>query len=61
MTGFAGRTKARSKRRRLFPGPDGLGDALNFDGSFYVQIPNPPDFNLTSNITVRGLGIGGFV
>src|SRR5690242_11355005 len=24
----------------LVPGPDGLGDALNFDGSFYIQIPN---------------------
>ncbi|HEX4646893.1 MAG TPA: hypothetical protein VH598_14920, partial [Verrucomicrobiae bacterium] len=27
-------------------------DALNFDGSFYVQIPNHPDFNVTDNITV---------
>ncbi len=35
----------------IVPGPNGLGDALNFDGAFYVQIPNHNDFDLTSNIT----------
>jgi len=36
----------------IVSGPNGLGKALSFDGNFYVQIPNAPDFNLTSNITV---------
>ena len=36
----------------IVTGPDGLGNALNFDGSFYVQIPNHADFNLTNNATV---------
>ena len=36
----------------IVPGPSGLGEALNFDGNFYVQIPNHPDFNLTDNITL---------
>jgi hypothetical protein len=36
----------------IVAGPSGLGDALNFDGGFYVQIPNHPDFNLTDNITL---------
>lgn len=40
------------KAPTIFSGPNGLGDALNFDGNFYVQIPNHSDFNLTSNITV---------
>jgi hypothetical protein len=29
-----------------------LGDALNFDGAFYVQIANHTDFNITDNITL---------
>ena len=33
-------------------GPIGLGQALSFDGYFYVQIPNHTDFDLTTNITV---------
>jgi len=36
----------------LVPGPNGLGQALSFDGNFYVQIPNDPAFNLTDNITL---------
>ncbi|MCX6923021.1 MAG: aryl-sulfate sulfotransferase, partial [Verrucomicrobia bacterium] len=40
------------KAPALVPGPDGLSDALNFDGSFYVQIPNRPDFNISDNITL---------
>ena len=36
----------------LVAGPNGLGQALSFDGNFYVQIPNHPDFNVTSNVTV---------
>jgi hypothetical protein len=40
------------KAPTIVAGPNGLGDALNFDGAFYVQIPNHADFNLTSNITV---------
>jgi hypothetical protein len=40
------------KAPTIVPGPSGLDDALNFDGSFYVQISNHPDFNVTSNITV---------
>lgn len=33
-------------------GPNGLGQALSFDGSFYVQIPNHPDFDITDNISL---------
>jgi hypothetical protein len=40
------------KAPTLVPGPNGLGDALNFDGAFYVQIPNHADFNITDNITL---------
>ncbi len=40
------------KAPTLVAGPDGLGDALNFDGSFYVQIPNHPDFNIADNLTL---------
>lgn len=40
------------KAPTIVAGPNGLGEALSFDGNFYVQIPNAPDFNLTSNITV---------
>jgi hypothetical protein len=40
------------KAPTIVAGPNGLGDALNFDGSFYVQIPNHSDFNITDNITV---------
>ena len=36
----------------LVAGPTGLGKALSFDGNFYVQIPNAPDFNVTSNVTL---------
>ncbi|MDR3457392.1 MAG: aryl-sulfate sulfotransferase [Verrucomicrobiae bacterium] len=36
----------------IVAGPAGLGEALNFDGAFYVEIPNHADFYLTSNITV---------
>jgi hypothetical protein len=40
------------KAPTIVAGPGGLGDALNFDGSFYVQIPNHPGFNITNNITL---------
>ena len=40
------------KAPTIVSGPDGLGNALNFDGSFYVQIPNHPDFNVTDNLTL---------
>jgi len=40
------------KAPAIVAGPTGLGDALNFDGGFYVQIPNHADFYLTTNITV---------
>jgi len=40
------------KAPTIVAGPNGLGHALNFDGNFYVQIPNAPDFNITDNITV---------
>ena len=40
------------KTPTIVAGPDGLGNALNFDGSFYVQIPNHPDFNITNNLTL---------
>ncbi|HEX5397525.1 MAG TPA: LamG domain-containing protein, partial [Verrucomicrobiae bacterium] len=49
------------KAPTIVSGPDGLGDALNFDGNFYVQIPNSPDFNLTSNITCAAwVSVDGF-
>ncbi len=40
------------KAPTIVSGPQGLGDALSFDGSFYVQIPNHPDFDIQDNITV---------
>src|ERR1022692_947297 len=49
------------KAPTIVAGPDGLGDALNFDGNFYVQIPNHSDFNLTSNITCAAwVSVDGF-
>ena len=36
----------------IVPGPNGLGQALSFDGNFYVEIPNDPAFNITDNITL---------
>ncbi len=36
----------------LVAGPLGLGQALSFDGAFYVQIANHSDFDLATNITV---------
>jgi hypothetical protein len=49
------------KAPTIVSGPNGLGDALNFDGSFYVQIPNHSDFNLTSNITCAAwVSVDGF-
>jgi hypothetical protein len=40
------------KAPTITSGPNGLGDALNFDGRFYVQIPNDPAFNIADNITL---------
>lgn len=40
------------KAPSIVSGPNGLGDALNFDGSFYVQIPNHIDFNINDDITL---------
>jgi hypothetical protein len=40
------------KAPTIVAGPNGLGEALSFDGSFYVQIPNHPDFDITDNITL---------
>ncbi|HXR04028.1 MAG TPA: LamG domain-containing protein, partial [Verrucomicrobiae bacterium] len=40
------------KAPTIVAGPSGLGEALSFDGNFYVQIPNASDFNVTSNVTV---------
>ena len=40
------------KAPTIVSGPSGLGQALSFDGNFYVQIPNAADFNVTSNVTV---------
>lgn len=50
--GVCRQDQATLKAPTLVAGPNGLGDALNFDGAFYVQIPNHPDFNITDNITV---------
>lgn len=50
--GICRQDQATLKAPTIVSGPPGLGDALNFDGSFYVQIPNQSDFNLTSNMTV---------
>ena len=40
------------KAPTLVAGPSGLNSALSFDGSFYIQIPNHPDFNATNSVTV---------
>jgi hypothetical protein len=50
--GICRQDQSTLKAPTIVAGPDGLGDALNFDGSFYVQIPNHPDFNITDNLTV---------
>ncbi len=50
--GLCRQDQSTLKAPTLVPGPDGLGDALNFDGAFYLQIPNHPDFNLSDNITL---------
>jgi hypothetical protein len=40
------------KTPAIVPGPAGLGDALSFDGDFYIEIPNHEDFNITQSITI---------
>ena len=40
------------KAPTLVPGPTGLGDALYFDGNFYIEIPNHEDFDITQGITI---------
>ena len=40
------------KAPTIVPGPNGLGNALSFDGNFYVQIPDASGFSVTSNVTV---------
>jgi hypothetical protein len=41
-----------TKAPTIVPGPDGLGDALSFDGNFYIEIPNHEDFDITQGITM---------
>jgi hypothetical protein len=50
--GVCRQDQATLKAPTIVPGPNGLDDALNFDGSFYIQIPNHPDFNINDNITL---------
>ena len=40
------------KSPTIVSGPDGLGDALSFDGNFYIEIANHPDFDITQSITI---------
>ncbi|MBN1974783.1 MAG: aryl-sulfate sulfotransferase [Sedimentisphaerales bacterium] len=41
-----------AKAPSIVPGPSGLGDALYFDGDFYVEVPNHDAFNITQGITI---------
>ena len=50
--GICRRDPLVTKAPTLVPGPAGLGDALFFDGNFYVEIPNSDDFNITQGITI---------
>lgn len=50
--GICRQDQSTLKAPTIVSGPKGLGDALNFDGSFYVQIPNAAGFNITDNITL---------
>lgn len=43
---------SETKAPTIVPGPAGLGDALYFDGNFYVEIPNQSDFDITQAITI---------
>ncbi len=40
------------KAPAIVSGPTGLGDALSYDGAFYVQIPNHTDFDIVGPITM---------
>ena len=51
-SGVCRQDQSTLKAPTIVAGPNGLGDALNFDGGFYVQIPNHSDFDITDNITV---------
>src|SRR6266403_5053759 len=50
--GVCRQNQSTLKAPTVVAGPNGLGDAVSFDGSFYVQIPNHPDFNISNNISV---------
>jgi hypothetical protein len=50
--GICRRDLLMTKAPTIVPGPAGLGDALSFDGNFYVEIPNSEDFNITGGITI---------
>jgi arylsulfotransferase ASST/concanavalin A-like lectin/glucanase superfamily protein/carbohydrate binding protein with CBM4/9 domain/dockerin type I repeat protein len=50
--GICRQDQSTLKAPTIVSGPPSLGDALNFDGSFYVQIPNDPAFNISDNITL---------
>ena len=44
--------KSTLKAPMIVSGPTGMGDALYYDGNFYVEIPNHSDFNITQSITI---------
>ena len=50
--GICRQDQSTLKAPTLVSGPNGLSDALNFDGAFYVQIPNHPDFDISDNVTL---------
>ena len=50
--GICRQDQSMTKAPTIVPGPVGLGDALYFDGNFYVEIPNHEDFDITNSITI---------
>ncbi|MBN2590715.1 MAG: aryl-sulfate sulfotransferase [Sedimentisphaerales bacterium] len=50
--GFCRQDQSTTKTPTIVDGPSGLGDALYFDGNFYVQISNHEDFDITESITI---------
>jgi len=50
--GVCRQDQATLKVPTIVSGPSGLGDALSYDGAFYVQIPNHADFDVLGPITM---------
>ena len=50
--GICRQDQSTTKKPTIVEGPSGLGDALYFDGNFYVHIANHADFNITDCITI---------